>query len=150
MTRRRLGTAAISTVVFAVIVAALCVATELAARHEHMFATRRDRVIAVEPFTSPRLWSPPTPSAQTQQPPPAPAPVRIEPPPPPPVPSDATITIIRNLRGIDYRYRGDTDCWGHVRCPPDSEQFGPAALQRPHLPKCAFPAVDCVLIPSDR
>jgi hypothetical protein len=51
MTRRRLGTAAISTVVFAVMVAALCVATEFAGRHEHMFATRRDHVIAVEEFT---------------------------------------------------------------------------------------------------
>jgi hypothetical protein len=114
MTRRRLGTAAISTVVFAVMVAALCVATEFAARHEHMFATRSDRVIALEPFTSPRLWSPPAPSAQIQQPPPAPAPVKMQAP-PPPVPSDATVTIIRNLRGLDYRLnRGDFDCWGYV------------------------------------
>src|SRR5262249_49305891 len=36
-------------------------------------------------------------------PPPAPAPVRIEAPPPPPPPSDATVTIIRNLKGMDYK-----------------------------------------------
>jgi hypothetical protein len=36
-------------------------------------------------------------------PPPAPAPVKIEAPPPPPVPSDATMTIIRNLKGADYK-----------------------------------------------
>jgi pilus assembly protein CpaB len=35
-------------------------------------------------------------------PPPAPAPVTIEAP-PPPVPSDATVTIIRNLKGVDYK-----------------------------------------------
>jgi pilus assembly protein CpaB len=33
---------------------------------------------------------------------PAPAPVRIEAPPPPP-PSDATVTIMRNLKGVDYK-----------------------------------------------
>jgi pilus assembly protein CpaB len=36
-------------------------------------------------------------------PPPAPAPVKIEAPPPPPPPSDATVTIIRNLKGVDYK-----------------------------------------------
>jgi len=36
-------------------------------------------------------------------PPPAPAPVKMEAPPPPPVPSDATVTIIRNLKGVDYK-----------------------------------------------
>jgi pilus assembly protein CpaB len=37
-------------------------------------------------------------------PPPAPAPVKIEaPPPPPPPPSDATVTIIRNLKGVEYK-----------------------------------------------
>jgi Flp pilus assembly protein CpaB len=35
-------------------------------------------------------------------PPPAPTSVRIETPPPPP-PSDATVTIIRNLKGVDYK-----------------------------------------------
>jgi pilus assembly protein CpaB len=34
---------------------------------------------------------------------PAPAPVRIEAPPPPPPPSDSTVTIIRNLKGMDYK-----------------------------------------------
>jgi pilus assembly protein CpaB len=36
-------------------------------------------------------------------PPAAPAPVKIEAPPPPPVPSDATVTIIRNLKAVDYK-----------------------------------------------
>jgi pilus assembly protein CpaB len=38
-------------------------------------------------------------------PPPAPTPAKIEAPapPPPPVPSDATVTIIRNLKGVDYK-----------------------------------------------
>jgi pilus assembly protein CpaB len=36
-------------------------------------------------------------------PPPAPAPVKIEAPPPPPAPLDATVTIIRNLKGMDYK-----------------------------------------------
>jgi len=42
MTRRRIGTAAVSTVVFAVTVAALCVANLLAARHE------RNRILPQE------------------------------------------------------------------------------------------------------
>jgi len=102
MTRRRLGTAAISTVIFAVMVAALCVATEFAARHEHMFATRRDRVIAdaVEPLLlpSPPRWSPPTPSAQIEQPPPAPVPVKMQAPAPP--------ALLRRLPDAD------SHCWG--------------------------------------
>jgi len=36
-------------------------------------------------------------------PPPAPAAVKIEAPPPPPPPSDATVTIIRNLKGMEYK-----------------------------------------------
>ena len=36
-------------------------------------------------------------------PPPAPTPVKIEAPPPPPPPVDATVTIIRNLKGVDYK-----------------------------------------------
>jgi hypothetical protein len=35
-------------------------------------------------------------------PPPAPAPIKVEVPPPPP-PSDATVTIIRNLKGVEYK-----------------------------------------------
>jgi pilus assembly protein CpaB len=36
--------------------------------------------------------------------PPPPAPIKIEAPPPPPAPpSDATVTIIRNLKGMDYK-----------------------------------------------
>jgi hypothetical protein len=45
MTRRRLGTTGISAVVFAVMVAALCVATELAARHDRILAARHERVL---------------------------------------------------------------------------------------------------------
>jgi pilus assembly protein CpaB len=41
-------------------------------------------------------------NAPRPMPPPAPAPVKIELPPPPP-PSDATVTIIRNLKGVDYK-----------------------------------------------
>jgi hypothetical protein len=53
MTRRRLSTAAISTVVFAVMVAALWVATELAARHDRIVAARPERVIAHAPPPTP-------------------------------------------------------------------------------------------------
>jgi pilus assembly protein CpaB len=51
------------------------------------------RVTEIDLTDEPRRVPPPTP--------PAPAPVRVEAPPPPP--SDATVTIIRNLKGVDYK-----------------------------------------------
>jgi pilus assembly protein CpaB len=52
------------------------------------------RVTEIDLSDEPRRAPPPAP---------APTPVKIEPPPPPPPPTDATVTIIRNLKGVDYK-----------------------------------------------
>jgi pilus assembly protein CpaB len=52
------------------------------------------RVTEIDLSDEPRRAPPPAP---------APTPVKIESPPPPPPPTDATVTIIRNLKGMDYK-----------------------------------------------